>query len=174
VPNISVVRRGVLIRSITKLDNGLGGISTVRNLSQSLALPITGVVNIFQMMFTSSITTIHVNRITDRPLMSLMAIGRYKNVNVVHPKRGYREPIIVNVPIFMHVDRPPLLHLQKSLMQFQALQQIHKIGHIIMIMWPISFCIVMISSSTQFYDLFTFGIMCFLMNPLQTTKSEKL
>jgi len=168
VPNINVVRRGVLIRSITKLDSGLGGILTVRNLSQSLALPIatTGVVDIFQMMFTNSIIIIHVNRTTDRPLMSLMAIGRYKNVNVKHPKRGYREPIIVNVLIFVHVDRPPLLHLQKSLVQLQALQQIHKIGHIIMIMWPISFCIVMISSSTQFYDFFTFGIMCFFMNLL--------
>jgi hypothetical protein len=38
---MDVVRRGVLIGSITKLGNGLGGISTKKNLSQSSTLPIT-------------------------------------------------------------------------------------------------------------------------------------
>jgi len=39
-PNINVVRRGVLIRSTTKLDGGLRGVLAIRILSQSLALPI--------------------------------------------------------------------------------------------------------------------------------------
>ncbi len=39
-PNINVVKRGVLIRSTTKLDGGLRGVLAIRILSQSLALPI--------------------------------------------------------------------------------------------------------------------------------------
>jgi hypothetical protein len=39
-PSINVIRKGILIRSITKLGSESGGVSTVRNLSQSLALPI--------------------------------------------------------------------------------------------------------------------------------------
>jgi hypothetical protein len=34
-PNINVVRRGTLIRSITKLGSGSSGVSTIRNLRQS-------------------------------------------------------------------------------------------------------------------------------------------
>jgi hypothetical protein len=62
-PNINVVRRGVLIGFIAKLGSRLGGVSVVKNLSQNLTLPITitRVVGILQMMFTNSITTIHVN-----------------------------------------------------------------------------------------------------------------
>jgi hypothetical protein len=32
-PNINVVKRGILIISETKLGSGLGGVSTIRNLS---------------------------------------------------------------------------------------------------------------------------------------------
>ncbi len=39
-PSINVIRKGILIRSTTKLGSESGGVSTVRNLSQSLALPI--------------------------------------------------------------------------------------------------------------------------------------
>jgi hypothetical protein len=39
-PNINVVRKETLIRSTTKLGSGLGGVSAIRNLSRSLALPI--------------------------------------------------------------------------------------------------------------------------------------
>jgi hypothetical protein len=40
-PNIDVVKRGVLIRSVAKLGSELGGVSVRKNLSRSLALPIT-------------------------------------------------------------------------------------------------------------------------------------
>jgi hypothetical protein len=42
-PNINVVKRGIIFGSTTKLGNKLGGVSKVRNLSQSLALPTNGV-----------------------------------------------------------------------------------------------------------------------------------
>ncbi len=66
-PIRNVVRRGILIGSVTKLGSRLGGVFVVRNLSQSLTLPanIIGVVGIPQMMFTNPIMTIHVNRTTD-------------------------------------------------------------------------------------------------------------
>jgi hypothetical protein len=66
VPNINVVRRGVLIGFTTKLGNELGGVLIGRNLSRSSVLPIaiTRVVGIPQMVFTNSITTTHVNRTT--------------------------------------------------------------------------------------------------------------
>ncbi len=75
-PNINVVRRGVLIGSATKLGNGSSGISVIRNLNQSLALPTTtnGVVDILQMVFTNLIIMIHVNMTIDRPLMSSMVV----------------------------------------------------------------------------------------------------
>jgi len=46
-PNIDVVKRGVLIGSIIKLGSGSSGISVIRNLSRSSALPTstTGVVH---------------------------------------------------------------------------------------------------------------------------------
>jgi hypothetical protein len=67
-----------------------------------LALPIviTGVFGIPQMVFTNLITTTHVNRTIDRPLMSSMVVGRYKNVDVVHPRGGYQKPIVVTTLIF--------------------------------------------------------------------------
>jgi hypothetical protein len=66
-PNMDVVRRGILIRFVTKLSNGLGGVSIGRNLNRSLALPtiITKVVGTPQMVFTNPIMTTHVNRIAN-------------------------------------------------------------------------------------------------------------
>jgi len=100
-PNIDVVRRGELIESVIKLGSRSNGVLAVRNLSQSLALPtiINGVVGTLQMVFTNLIMTIHVNKTTDRPLMSSMAIGRYKSANVTNQRGGYQEPSIIIVPI---------------------------------------------------------------------------
>jgi hypothetical protein len=76
-PNINVIRRGILNGSTTKLDIGSDGVSVVRNLSQSLTLPtiITRIIDILQMVFTNLIMT-NVNRITYRPPMSSMVVGR--------------------------------------------------------------------------------------------------
>ncbi len=67
MPNIDVVKRGVVIGSATKLGNRLGGVLVLKNLSQSWTLPTssTGVVGILQMVFTNLITTIHVNMTTN-------------------------------------------------------------------------------------------------------------
>jgi hypothetical protein len=64
VPNINVVRRGILIGSIAKFRSGSSGVSKRRNLSRSSALPIatTGVVGIPQMVFTNLITATHGNK----------------------------------------------------------------------------------------------------------------
>jgi hypothetical protein len=90
-PNINVVRRGVQIGFATKLGNRLSGVSEVRNLSRSLALPVvtTGVASIPQMVFTNPITTTHVNMITDRPLMNSMHARGYKSTYAMHPRGGY-------------------------------------------------------------------------------------
>ncbi len=40
-PNIDVVRKGVLIGSITKVSSKLSGVSAIRNLTRSLALLTT-------------------------------------------------------------------------------------------------------------------------------------
>jgi hypothetical protein len=60
-PNINVVKRGVLIGSVTKFGSRSNGISTIKNLSQSLTLlkAITRIVGILQMVFINSITTTH-------------------------------------------------------------------------------------------------------------------
>jgi hypothetical protein len=36
--------------------------------------------------------------------MSSMVIGRYRSANVAHPKKGYRKPIIITIPILDHKD----------------------------------------------------------------------
>jgi len=41
------------------------------------------------MVFTNPIMTIHVNKTIDRPLMSLMPIGRYRSADVANPRGGY-------------------------------------------------------------------------------------
>jgi hypothetical protein len=63
VPNIDVVKKGVLIGSATKLGNRSNGVLVVRNLRQNSALltSITKVVGILQIVFTNSITTTHEN-----------------------------------------------------------------------------------------------------------------
>ncbi len=69
MPNINVVKRGVLIGSVAKLGSESCGVSARRNLSQSSALPIaiTKVVGISQMVFTNPIMVIHGNKTTNRP-----------------------------------------------------------------------------------------------------------
>jgi hypothetical protein len=37
-PNIDVIKKGILIRYVAKLGSGLGGVSTKKNLNQSLTL----------------------------------------------------------------------------------------------------------------------------------------
>jgi hypothetical protein len=97
---MDVIKRGVQIRSATKLGSGSGGVLIGRKLNGSLTLPTTttGVVE----TPTNPILTTHVNRTTNRPLMNSMAIGRYINVNVVNPRRGYQEPFTITIPIFYH------------------------------------------------------------------------
>jgi hypothetical protein len=70
MPNIDVVRRGILIGFAVILGSGSNGVSTIKNLNRSLALPttITRVVSTFQMVFTNPIMTTHVNRTINRPL----------------------------------------------------------------------------------------------------------
>jgi len=91
VPNINVVRKGVLIRSVSKLGSGSCGVLATRNLNQSLALPIvtTRVVGTPQMVFTNPIITTHVNKTANQPLMSLMVAKRYRSAGVTNPKEGY-------------------------------------------------------------------------------------
>jgi hypothetical protein len=56
-PNIDVVKRGVLIGSVTKLGSRSGGVSTRRNLNRSLVLPAStiGFMGILQMVFSNPI-----------------------------------------------------------------------------------------------------------------------
>jgi len=105
-PNIDVVRKEILTRFVAKLGSGLGGVLVVRNLSQSLALLIVniGVVGILQMVFTNSITTIHVNKTVNQPLMSSMVARGCKSANAMHSKGGYQEPIVITTPILDHKD----------------------------------------------------------------------
>jgi hypothetical protein len=103
---INVVKRGILIGSIANSGSILGGVLGVRNLNRSLALPeaIIGVIGVTQMVFNNPITIIHVTKIANRPLMSSMVVGRYRNVDVAHPKGGYQKPIVIIVPILDHRD----------------------------------------------------------------------
>jgi hypothetical protein len=78
---MDVVRRKILIRSTTKLGSGSGGVSIGRKLNGNLTLPTTTtkVVGTPQMVFTNPIiTTTHVNRIADQPLMNSMDVGSTK------------------------------------------------------------------------------------------------
>ncbi len=104
VPNIDVVKRGVLIGSAVKLGSESSGVSAWRNLSQSLVLlaAITRVVGIPQMVFTNLIMATHGNRITAWPLMSSMVARGCKSA--MHSRGGYWKLIVVIVPIFDHRD----------------------------------------------------------------------
>jgi hypothetical protein len=88
---MDVVKRGVLIGFVRKLGSGLGGVLVGWKLNGSSTLPIItiGVVGTPQMVFTNLIMTTHVNRIINRPSMSLMANGGYKIINVANPIGGY-------------------------------------------------------------------------------------
>ncbi len=90
-PNINVVKRGVLIGSTAKFHNISGGVLVVRNLSRSSTLSaiITEVIGTPQMVFTKLITTTHVNKTANQPLMNSMVTGRYKSANATNPKGGY-------------------------------------------------------------------------------------
>jgi hypothetical protein len=67
VPNIDVVRRGVLIGFVAKLGSRSNGILAIRNLSRSSTLPISTirVVGILQMALPNLLMIIHVNKIVD-------------------------------------------------------------------------------------------------------------
>jgi hypothetical protein len=99
-PNLNIVKRGVLIGSAAKLGRKLGGILVRRNLSQSLMLQVmtTKVVGTLQMVFTNMIMVIHGNKIANRPLMSSMAIGGCRSVDVVYSRGGYQESVVVTTP----------------------------------------------------------------------------
>jgi vancomycin permeability regulator SanA len=101
VPNIDVIRRGILIGFVTKLGSGSSGVLEGRNLIRSSTLPIatTGVVGTLQIVFTNSITTTYVNRIANQLSMNSMITRRYINVNVMNPRKGYQEPSTINVQI---------------------------------------------------------------------------
>jgi hypothetical protein len=68
----------------------------------TLLITTVGVVGIPQMVFTNPKMTIHVNRTIDRPLMRSMVVGKYKSANVMHPRGGHREPIVVIESILDH------------------------------------------------------------------------
>ncbi len=70
----------------------------------TLPTAIIGVVGTPQMVFTNPIMTTHVNRTVDQPPLSSMVVGTYINADVTNPKRGYREPYVITVPILDHID----------------------------------------------------------------------
>jgi hypothetical protein len=89
VPNMNVVRRGVVIDSTTNIGCGSGRFSVGRNLSRSSALPVTniGVVVTPQMVFTNlGIMTTRVNKTSNQPPMFSIVIGRYRSTYVKNPK----------------------------------------------------------------------------------------
>jgi hypothetical protein len=53
------------------------------------------------MVFTNPITTTHVNKTANQPLMSSMVARGYRNIDVANPRGGYREP---STPILDHRD----------------------------------------------------------------------
>jgi hypothetical protein len=98
VPNMNVAKRGVVIGSTVNLGRGLGEFSMGRNLNRSLKLPManTIIVGTPQMVFINPIMTINVHKTIDRPLMNSKAARRYINTDAKNPKKGYREPSIIN------------------------------------------------------------------------------
>jgi hypothetical protein len=104
VLNINVVKRGIIIRFVTKLGSGLSVILARHNLSgnKTLSTTIIGVFGTPHMVFTNMIMITHVIKITNRPLMNSMVAGRYKNAYVMSPKGGYQEPSYIIIPILDH------------------------------------------------------------------------
>jgi hypothetical protein len=72
----------------------------------NMALPATiiRVVGTPQMVFTNPLMTIHVIRTINRPSMSSMVVGGYKNVDATNPRGGYQKPYIVIALIIDHVN----------------------------------------------------------------------
>ncbi len=97
---------GTLIGSATKLGSGSSGISIGRKLNGSTILPTTtiGVVGTPQIMFTHPIMTIHMNKTTNQPSISLMATRRYRIINAMNPKGGHQKPFVVTAQILYHKD----------------------------------------------------------------------
>jgi hypothetical protein len=54
------------------------------------------------MVFTNLITTTHVNKTTNWPLMNSMVARRYRSANVMNPRGGYWEPFAVTTSIHDH------------------------------------------------------------------------
>jgi hypothetical protein len=118
VPTTYFVKNGILIGSVVNLGCGLGGVLTRRNLRRSLGIlvAIIGVVRTPHMVFTNPIMIIHVNKTTDRPLMSSMVAGRYINIDVGNLGRIYRKPSVVTTRITNnkngHSMRPNMVTLK--------------------------------------------------------------
>jgi hypothetical protein len=104
MPNMNVVKKGLVIEFVTNLGRGLGGVSTRKNLNRSSRLPAsnTKVVGTPHMVFTNPIMTIHVNKTVDQLLMSSIAIGRYRSTDAKNLRGGYQEPSIKTQGIFYH------------------------------------------------------------------------
>jgi len=65
------------------------------NRSSELLATIIRVVGTPQMVFTNTIMTTCVNKIVDRPSMSSIDVGGYKNIDAKNPRGGYQEPSII-------------------------------------------------------------------------------
>ncbi len=68
-----------------------------------MALPITTTkLGTLHTIFTNLIMIIHLNRTTNRPPMSSMAVKGYKNADVMNIRGGYQEPFVVTAQIPDH------------------------------------------------------------------------
>ncbi len=88
VPNIDVVKRGVLVGFAKRLGSRLSGVPVGRNPSRSSTLPTTTtrVVGIPQMVLTNLLMAIHGNKTIDRPLINSMVVGRCKSANAMYSR----------------------------------------------------------------------------------------
>jgi len=92
VPDIDVVRRGVLIGFVKILGSRLSGVPIGRNPSRNSTLPTTTtrVVGIPQMVLTNLLMATHGNKTIDRPLINSMIVGRCKSANAIYSRGGYQ------------------------------------------------------------------------------------
>jgi hypothetical protein len=86
-PNTNFVKGGVSIRFTTNLGHGSSKALVRRNMNRSLGLLATtiGVVRTPQMVFTNLIMTTNANMTVDQPLMNLIYVKGYKNIDVGNP-----------------------------------------------------------------------------------------